>query len=44
MQRYLYANAGFSKLSDIEGLSDEPYRFDVSERHFSCGIVRDLCV
>lgn len=30
VQRFLYANAGFSKLAAIDGLSDEPWRFDVS--------------
>lgn len=30
LQRFLYSNAGFGKLSAIEGLSDEPWRFDVS--------------
>lgn len=29
LQRFLYGNAGFDKLSAVEGLSDEPYRFDV---------------
>ncbi|CAN8101143.1 unnamed protein product [Discula destructiva] len=28
LQRFLYGNAGFAKLSAIEGLSDEKWRFD----------------
>lgn len=35
MQRFLYGNAGFGKLRAVEGLDDEPWRFDVSEPHIS---------
>lgn len=41
LQRFLYGNAGFAKLSAIEGLDNEKWRFDVRPHEKSTPDERD---